>query len=52
MHRAGAGGISGSEQYEPAAVVKRRMILKLREGDLGCREYSLTTSFLMNGSTS
>lgn len=33
-------------------MVKRRMILKLREGDLGWREYSLTTSFFMNGSIS
>jgi hypothetical protein len=52
MHRGKEeGGTSGAEQWKPAAVVRRRMTLKLR-GDLGWRKDSLTASFLMNGSIS
>lgn len=53
MHRGEEeGGTSGSEQWEPAAVVQRRMTLKLRGKQLGWRKHSQTASFLMNGSIS
>lgn len=48
IERREEGGTSGSEQWEPAAVVQR-VTLKLREG---WREHSLTTRLLISDSIS